>query len=421
MSLLTFHGTLQNVSLYTFSVILGAFLLGYIFLVRRFRYRRMEEMNHPYRTAKRPLSSMTADEAHTLMTQLQELEFPSAFTKARTISLLKAGGIPTMSKLFAVTGQNNRKNSGKRMIDTEVLLREAQTRHPTSERYMRAVARMNYLHSRYRKAGKILDEDMLHTLGSGIVEIFRVVDTDEWRTLTDAEKCAVGIFHRNLGEDMGIPFTPLPSCERGWRDGLHFARELYEWTGGYEKRVAKPCSSNDAYVRVYVDSATKSLPKAVTTLTRKLVASELDDTMRISLCLESPGHILLWTTATIRWLRKMVLRYLCLPRPAAFAIKAVEDQPNPVTGLYNFQQLSVRPWYVRPTFWNRWSLSALILRVFGGKVPSTSGVKYHPEGYNLLTIGPERNAGKGLDDMGATIRYLQARGVVECPFKHKSY
>jgi len=51
-----------------------------------------------------------------------------------------------MSKLFAVTGQNNKRNSGKRAVDTEILLRESQSQPRDSDRYMRAVARMNYLY-----------------------------------------------------------------------------------------------------------------------------------------------------------------------------------------------------------------------------------------------------------------------------------
>lgn len=41
---------------------------------------------------------------------------------------------------------------------------------------------------------------------------------------------ALGIFHKNLGEDMGIPFDVLPSKTEGWKDGLHFALELIRWT-----------------------------------------------------------------------------------------------------------------------------------------------------------------------------------------------
>lgn len=150
-----------------------------------------------------------------------------------------------MSKLFAVTGQNNRKNSGKRGVDTEILLREVQSNPRNSNRYMQVIARMNYLHSRYRQAGKILDTDMLHTLGTNAVGIFRIVDGSEWRGLTGVEKCAVGVFHKNLGDDMLTSSKDLPSCDVGWRDGIHFAKELLDWTMQYEEMVANPVATND--------------------------------------------------------------------------------------------------------------------------------------------------------------------------------
>lgn len=58
---------------------------------------------------------------------------------------LQAGAIPTMSKLFLATGQNSRRNAGRRAVDTEILLREAQSKSKDSDRYAAAVARMNYL------------------------------------------------------------------------------------------------------------------------------------------------------------------------------------------------------------------------------------------------------------------------------------
>lgn len=218
-----------------------------------------------------------------------------------------------MSKLFAVTGQNNKRNSGKRAVDTEILLREAQSKPRDSDRYMSAVARMNYLyvgctleltlpagganksfslfsltscpirHARYRQANKITDTDLLHTLGDGLAEILNVVEREEWRKLTGVEKCALGVFHKNLGEDMGIPFNSLSSNNDGWRDGLHFAMELKDWTIRYEEEVAKPVATNDQYVRVYVDSAMSSLPIFVRTTVRKMLGADLDDVMRTSL------------------------------------------------------------------------------------------------------------------------------------------
>ncbi|KAL1878767.1 hypothetical protein Daus18300_002043 [Diaporthe australafricana] len=126
-----------------------------------------------------------------------------------------------MSKLFAVTGQNNRRNAGKRSVDTEILLRETQSQPRDSD--------------------------------------------------------------RNLGEDMEIPFGPLPSVKQGWRDGLEFAEELEAWTRRYEEEVARPTGTNDQYVRVYVDSAFSRMPAFVGQTVRKMLGQDLDDVMRESL------------------------------------------------------------------------------------------------------------------------------------------
>lgn len=320
-----------------------------------------------------------------------------------------------MSKLFAVTGQNNIRNAGRRAVDTEILLRESQTQPRDSERYMDAIGRMNYLHARYRKAGKILDLDLLHTLGDGALEILHVIDNEEWRKLNDVEKCAVGLFHRNLGEDLEIPFTPLKSFESGWQDGLHFVTELIEWTKEYEKEVAKPTATGDQYVRVYVDSATKKMGKGVTAFLRQVVGSDLDDTMRVSLCIEAPGPFVSALLFTIKVTRKMLLRYLALPRTEFFAYQSVASTPN-AEGLYNFTHGGFQPWYIQPGFWSMWSPSAVLLRMFGARKPGSKGDRYKPTGYDLKTIGPPPQEGKGLEEMRATVEFMKGRGVNECPF-----
>ncbi|GLA92531.1 hypothetical protein AtubIFM57143_008058 [Aspergillus tubingensis] len=316
---------------------------------------------------------MTIEEAHAIITQLQELEFPYAFAKARRMALLKAGGIPTMSKLFAVTGQNNRRNAGKRAVDTEILLRESQSQRRDSDRYATAVARMNYLHARYRRANKITDDDLLHTLGDGLAEILNVIEREEWRGLTDVEICALGIFHRNLGDDMGIPFDVLPSKAEGWEDGVQFAMELTRWTVQYEERVARFTVTNDH--------------------------------------LESPGYILTFVINLVQTSRKLFLRYLALPRPTFRAVKLVHDVPNQETKLYNFERKVLQPWYIRPTAWSKWGPGALLVRLFGGKVPGSRGDRYQPQGYDLMTIGPEPQRGRGVDEMRGDIEVIKARGV----------
>ncbi|PLB48797.1 hypothetical protein P170DRAFT_358151 [Aspergillus steynii IBT 23096] len=403
-----FHALWNNCSLAIFIA-----FTSYMALVKALRYRRMANIEAPFANHRRPLSSMTVKEANVIMAQLQEMEFPYAFAKARQMALLKAGGIPTMSKLFAVTGQNNRRNAGKRAVDTEILLRESQSQPRDSDRYASAVARMNYLHARYRRANKITDADLLHTLGDGLVEILNVVEREEWRQLTDVEKCALGIFHKSLGEDMGIPFDVLPSSAEGWKDGLHFAIELNQWTINYEEEVARPTATNDQYVRVYVDSA---LPRFLKSVVRQMLGADLDDLMRTSLGLERPSLSLSLVLGLVRNTRKLVLQHLALPRPAFLAVRLVHDTPNPETNLYNFERKSLQPWYMRPNLWSKWGPGALFVRIFGGRMPGSHGDRYLPQGYNLMTIGPEPQKGKGLEEMSLDMEVIKARGVATCPF-----
>ncbi|KAF0328491.1 hypothetical protein GQ607_004287 [Colletotrichum asianum] len=339
---------------------------------------------------------MTIEEAQSIMNQLQELEFPRSMAKARQISLLKAGAIPTMSKLFLATGQNSRRNAGRRVVDTEILLREAQSKSRDSDRYATAVSRMNYLHNRCRRANKITDNDLLHTLGDSLISIFEVVNKDEWRKLTDAEKCAAGVFHKILGDDMKIPYDVLPSHNEGWRDGLHFANELTEWVVQYENEVARPSEATNHYT----------------------LAADMNDIMMQSLNLESPGTVLSTALLAYRNVRKLYLRHLSLPRPTSSAVRLVDDAVNSQSKLYNFQRKVLQPWYMKPTFWSTWGPAALLLRSLGAKAPGSQGDRYYPQGYDLMTIGPEPQKGKGIDEMTSDIETIKGRGVATCPFSH---
>jgi hypothetical protein len=79
-----FHAPWNNCSL-----AIAIVLTSYMALVKLLRYRRMAKIEGPFASGGRPLSSMTVEEAHAIITQLQEREFPYAFAKARRMALLK--------------------------------------------------------------------------------------------------------------------------------------------------------------------------------------------------------------------------------------------------------------------------------------------------------------------------------------------
>lgn len=110
----------------------------------------------------------------------------------------------------------------------------------------------------------------------------------------------------------------------------------------------------------------------------------------------------------------MYLRHLALPRTRP--VEIVANGPNPSTGLFNFPQKVFQPWYVKPTFWSTWGPRAFLLRALGGKVPGSQGERFHPQGYNLMTIGPEPQKGKGLEEMATAAGIIKAKGVATCLF-----
>lgn len=64
-------------------------IAGYAALVWLLRHRRMKQIQAPFSSGKRQLSSMTVKESYEIIEQLQTLEFPYAFAKGRRMALLK--------------------------------------------------------------------------------------------------------------------------------------------------------------------------------------------------------------------------------------------------------------------------------------------------------------------------------------------
>ena len=94
----------------------------------------------------------------------------------------------------------------------------------------------------------------------------------------------------------------------------------------------------------------------------------------------------------------------------------VHETPNPQTQLYNFDRKGMQPWYVKPSFWSKWGPGTLVSRALGGRSPGAKGDRYQPQGYDLMTIGPEPQKGKGYEDMISTVQIIKARTVATCPF-----
>lgn len=110
-----------------------------------------------------------------------------------------------------------------------------------------------------------------------------------------------------------------------------------------------------------------------------------------------------------------MLRYLSLPRPEFLAVIALSD-PDPITGLMHKNDYLVRPYYVKPSFWNSWGPFGWFVRLNGGDVPGSKADLYEPEGYKIEEVGPRSMKGKGEKEMKKWQEKISGERSIGCPF-----
>ncbi|KAI1820129.1 hypothetical protein F4861DRAFT_533923 [Xylaria intraflava] len=404
-------------------VLLPAVATFYLVLVRALRYRRRHAFIREYKRKhgaynRDALSRMTVDDAWGVVTALITLEFPSIYTASITFALFKTYGIPSISQLLVETGQlANDTTASKREADTGVLISEFVINPPDSARKFEGIARMNYLHDRYRKAGKISDEDMLYTLSLFALEPVRWVSRYDWRKLTDLERSAMGVFWRDVGEVMGIPYGMLEPYMGDYRDGLGWLEAMDKWSVAYEENFMVPADSNERLAQGTLNVLMFNTPIFLRGFMLKLISALLEDRLRVAMRIEEPGSIHRRLISTLLILHAWAVRYTHLPRPWWLRQKFFLDKPDPKTGkLYSAGYLA-HPWYIKPTFWGRWGFEALWTRMCGGYLPGDNGMEFHPDGYHIAEVGPEGQKGKGKLEMEKIKAQLMERRAAQggCP------
>lgn len=135
---------------------------------------------------------------------------------------------------------------------------------------------MNWLHDRYRRVGKIKDEDMLYTLSLFVLEPVRWTERFEWRALSDLERCALAVYWKNLGEVMDIPYDVLPSAKSGWQDGLNWLEELEAWSKVYDIENTAPDEHNETLALATLTVALTNVPRMFHGIALQFVSALLD-------------------------------------------------------------------------------------------------------------------------------------------------
>ncbi|KAL9600149.1 MAG: hypothetical protein Q9219_003405 [cf. Caloplaca sp. 3 TL-2023] len=237
----------------------------------------------PY-TTRQSFARMTDDDAFEIQINLAQLEFPFTFLKAMQFALFRTYGIPSISQLLVATSQfSDIATASKRYADTAVLIREFTSQKPTEPRTLEAIARMNYIHSLYQKTGAIRDDDMLFTLSLFALEPIRWIERYEWRELHDFEQCALGVFWKSIGDAMGISYQKLRSAQDGWSDGLHWLKDMAEWSERYEEANMLPHPKNMQTATETVAILLWGVPRWLKPFGERTVSALMDDRLRAAM------------------------------------------------------------------------------------------------------------------------------------------
>lgn len=307
---------------------------------------------------------------------------------------------------------------------------------PTSERAQTAIARTKFLHQGYRASGKILENDMLYTLSLFAIEPIRFVETYEWRTMTEMERCAVGTYWKSLGDALGISYNVLPSGNTGFKDGIHWLEEIIAWSRQYEEQHMKPHPQSRDLADKVIEVLVYNLPRGIKPLGVYVVSYLMDDRLRSAMMyvpsilpcnsnstrkdtnhsfrIDPPPAFFRAMFSTIFTLRRFYLRYLALPRPNFFRIDVFSEKPNKY-GRHSILLYEGAPFYVEPTIWNRWGPTAWFKWALGQPLPGDSD-RYYPQGYYAPDLGPKYFEGKGRKELELIKDGLRERRTGHCPF-----
>ncbi|KAK9428982.1 hypothetical protein V1505DRAFT_375469 [Lipomyces doorenjongii] len=391
------------------------FLL-YVLLCSLLRFRRRDAMHKKFNYTKATYSKMTNVDAQAIMSYLAELEFPKIFLASIQFALFKTYGIPTISELLVATREfSTPEHASKRYADTGILIGEFASHHPQSDRVIKALARMNYIHNRYQKAGKIHNDDLLYTLSVFITEPILWAERYEWRSMTEMEICAISTFWKSIGDAMGIKYDgQLSNTE--WTDGLQFYEDIKAWALDYEEKYMIPAKSNKQTADELVPLLLFYVPKSLKGAASNLVGVLMGNRLRKAMNYPTPSTGYFYLANAIFESRRFLLRYLSLPRPSFMRVREVSDDPDPKTGRYHSKSYLAHPYYNKPGLLNRWGPEGWFVWAFGGDVPGSKGDLYIPQGWVFEELGPDIMKNKGLEETRAWEEKLRVERPVGCPF-----
>ena len=340
-------------------------VLAYLALVRHLRYRNLSWLQATFSQYLADPHSMDYKTAHRIIQLTLRHEFPFVYGFSLQWALVKSYGIANGTQLLVQTRRlTNEKVIGKRSEDTGIFLYELLITGIDSERGLRALSKMNWIHSRY--GSKISNGDLIHTLALFVLEPQRWIEIYEWRPMSELEKVAVFVYWKEIGNRMGMQGLPQTLSE------------LKTWTAKYEENEMVYSENNAKCYKATVDLFLRDIPSGLRGPAGKIADSFLEDYVRPTLGVAAPPA---WATRSVAIFfacRKLLIRHCFLPRFSS-AGRGVSETPS---GRLQRKSWAFEPWYVEETIWVRF------LKRLGLASERSPGSQYLNEGYLPEELGP---------------------------------
>ncbi|KAF2099055.1 hypothetical protein NA57DRAFT_39247 [Rhizodiscina lignyota] len=404
---------------YSWTAAAVALLVGYVTICKVLRYQRAR--SNPYLQlykTREDYSRMTAQHAYEIFGLTYALEFPWLLDLATKISTYRTIAMPSVAKLLVSTGQfNEPKHAPKRYADTALLIGEFVAQPPGSSRSVAALARTNYLHEIYQKAGKISNKDMIYVLGAFVLIPIRFVNRWGYRKLSPLETCAFATHWKRIGDGMHITWEPFPSNASGFKDGLQWLEELDAWCAQYESENWVADENSYKVGQMGTTKMFSRVPQSFRPILDRVISALMDDWLRTVMMFPKPSPIYGLAISSFFAIQGFVIRNFLPPRPFSRAVKSSSLMYDPKTERYNYKGYDIEPWYVKPTTSNRYGLDAWYNWILGNEIPGSSD-KFVPGGIRIEDTGPYKYIGKGKKEFEREKEHLFAMNLGGCPFGH---
>ena len=278
--------------------------------------------------------------------------------------------------------------AARRAEDTSILLIELHTNGLDSEAGSTALARINYLHSRYGKL--ITRDDLLYTLSLFVFEPVDFLKSYEWRELSALEVHARYVYWREIGARMGIADIPRT------------LGQLKSWSDEHAERATVYDPENTRTGDATIGVLTAAFPGFLKALAKQVVLVFLDERVRRAFGWQRASPEILYTLVpAILRLRALVTGYLLYPR----AERPAYTQTVQVDGKYRRKGFIFEPWYVQEG-----------TSSFGqAGYARPGGPQWHSDGFHHSSLGPARLARSGVEETVENASMMRERAAV-CPF-----